>query len=101
MLHSPPLNLKLQLTKSAVTHKATKRALTQMVESLADDLREAGLTSIGVHNLSPGAPAALPWVTPLCLPCLACLGGAAATAAAPPLLLLPPLLTADLPTPPR
>ena len=44
-----------QLTKSAVTHKATKRALNQMMESLADELREAGLTAIGVHNLSPGA----------------------------------------------
>ena len=48
-----------QLTKSAVTHKATKRALTQLSESLADELREAGVTSIGVHNLSPGeSPAA-------------------------------------------
>ena len=44
----------IQLTKSAVTHKATKRALSQLMESLGDELREAGLTSIGVHNLSPG-----------------------------------------------
>lgn len=43
-----------QLTKSAVTHKATKRALSQLMESLAEELKEAGLTSIGVHNLSPG-----------------------------------------------
>ncbi|KAI7836103.1 hypothetical protein COHA_010005 [Chlorella ohadii] len=43
-----------KLTKSAVTHKATKRALSQLMESLGDELREAGLTSIGVHNLSPG-----------------------------------------------
>lgn len=43
-----------KLTKSAVTHKATKRALSQLMESLADELKEAGLTSIGVHNLSPG-----------------------------------------------
>lgn len=38
-----------------MTHKATKRALSQLMESLADELKEAGLTSIGVHNLSPGA----------------------------------------------
>lgn len=37
-----------------MTHKATKRALTQMTESLQDELREAGIASIGVHNLSPG-----------------------------------------------
>ena len=36
-----------QFTKSAVTHKATKRVLTQLVESLADELREAGITSVG------------------------------------------------------
>lgn len=43
-----------KLTKSAVTHKATKMALTQMTDSLQDELKEAGITSIGVHNLSPG-----------------------------------------------
>ncbi|KAI8469485.1 MAG: NAD(P)-binding protein [Monoraphidium minutum] len=43
-----------KFTKSAVTHKATKTALTQLSKSLADELREAGVTSIGVHNLSPG-----------------------------------------------
>ena len=44
-----------QFTKSAVTHKATKRALTQLTESLAEELAQAGVTGIGVHNLSPGA----------------------------------------------
>ena len=29
-------------------------ALTQLNQSLADDLKEAGIDYIGVHNLSPG-----------------------------------------------
>jgi hypothetical protein len=41
-------------TKSACTHKSTKMALTQLNSSLADDLAEAGMNYIGVHNLSPG-----------------------------------------------
>jgi hypothetical protein len=41
-------------TKSACTHKSTKMALTQLNQSLADDLKEAGIDYIGVHNLSPG-----------------------------------------------
>lgn len=41
-------------SKSAVTHKMTKRALTQLSLSLAEELKAAGLSSIGVHNLSPG-----------------------------------------------
>lgn len=41
-------------TKSACTHKSTKMALTQLNQSLVDDLTEAGMTYIGVHNLSPG-----------------------------------------------
>lgn len=41
-------------SKSACTHKATKRALTQLTESLAEELRESGVTNVGVHNLSPG-----------------------------------------------
>lgn len=41
-------------TKSACTHKSTKMALTQLNTSLVDDLTEAGMTYIGVHNLSPG-----------------------------------------------
>lgn len=41
-------------TKSACTHKATKMALTQLNKSLAEELQEAGMNYIGVHNLSPG-----------------------------------------------
>ncbi len=41
-------------SKSAVTHKATKTALTQLTVSLAEELRAAGVASVGVHNLSPG-----------------------------------------------
>ncbi|KAI5071418.1 hypothetical protein GOP47_0013669 [Adiantum capillus-veneris] len=43
-----------KFTKSACTHKATKIALTQLTESLNEELKNAGITSIGVHNLSPG-----------------------------------------------
>lgn len=49
----PPTN-HTQFTKSAVTHKATKRALSQLTETLAAELAESGVTSVGVHNLSPG-----------------------------------------------
>lgn len=39
----------------AVTHKMTKRSLTQLTASLAEELQQTGLGgSIGVHNLSPG-----------------------------------------------
>lgn len=42
-------------SKTAVTHKSTKVALTQLTLSLAEELQAAGLASlIGVHNLSPG-----------------------------------------------
>ncbi|CAI7771552.1 unnamed protein product [Closterium sp. NIES-54] len=41
-------------TRSAATHKATKMALSQLTTSLNDELKQAGLTSIAVHNLSPG-----------------------------------------------
>lgn len=41
-------------TKSACTHKSTKVALTQLTRSLSEELQAAGLSSIGVHNLSPG-----------------------------------------------
>jgi NAD(P)-dependent dehydrogenase (short-subunit alcohol dehydrogenase family) len=47
------------LSKSACSHKATKMALTQLNISLAEELREAGLGYIGVHNLSPGEAAKL------------------------------------------
>ncbi|CAM6090616.1 unnamed protein product [Calypogeia fissa] len=43
-----------KFTKSACTHKATKIALTQLTESLSEELKTAGISSIGVHNLSPG-----------------------------------------------
>ncbi|GAB4817879.1 hypothetical protein N2152v2_004925 [Parachlorella kessleri] len=43
-----------QFSKSAVTHKATKMALKQLSESLAEELLQEGLCSIAVHNLSPG-----------------------------------------------
>ncbi|KAL3678632.1 hypothetical protein R1sor_021588 [Riccia sorocarpa] len=43
-----------KFTKSACTHKATKIALTQLTESLSQELEASGLSSIGVHNLSPG-----------------------------------------------
>eukprot|EP00250_Pteridium_aquilinum_P011520 c20124_g1_i1 orf=22-1020(+) len=43
-----------KFTKSACTHKATKIALTQLTVSLNEELKSAGITSIGVHNLSPG-----------------------------------------------
>ncbi|CAI5481884.1 unnamed protein product [Closterium sp. Yama58-4] len=41
-------------TRSAATHKSTKMALSQLTTSLNDELNQAGLTSISVHNLSPG-----------------------------------------------
>lgn len=43
-----------KFTKSACTHKATKIALTQLTESLSEELKASGISSIGVHNLSPG-----------------------------------------------
>ena len=41
-------------SKSTCTHKATKRGLTQLTVSLTDELKAAGIESIGVHQLSPG-----------------------------------------------
>ncbi|CAD7695532.1 unnamed protein product [Ostreobium quekettii] len=41
-------------SKSACSHKATKRALTQLTESLAEELATEGVEGVGVHNLSPG-----------------------------------------------
>ncbi|KAL2609890.1 hypothetical protein R1flu_028463 [Riccia fluitans] len=43
-----------KFTKSACTHKATKIALTQLTESLSEELKASGISSVGVHNLSPG-----------------------------------------------
>jgi len=39
---------------STAPHKATKRALAQLTESLSKELASAGISSIGVHQLSPG-----------------------------------------------
>lgn len=43
-----------QLSATACTHKSTKSALSSLTEALAADLAAAGVTSVGVHNLSPG-----------------------------------------------
>eukprot|EP00897_Mesotaenium_endlicherianum_P010801 jgi/Mesen1/974/ME000012S00517 len=43
-----------KFTKSACTHKSTKVALTQLTAALNEDLKAAGVKSVGVHNLSPG-----------------------------------------------
>ena len=41
-------------SKSTCTHKATKRGLSQLTASLSEELLEAGVDSVGVHQLSPG-----------------------------------------------
>lgn len=41
-------------SKSTCTHKATKRGLSQLTVSLTEELKAAGINSIGVHQLSPG-----------------------------------------------
>lgn len=41
-------------SRSACTHKTTKIALKQLNESLSEEVIAAGITSIGIHNLSPG-----------------------------------------------
>lgn len=41
-------------SSSTCSHKATKKALAQLTTSLSEELTKAGVTSIGVHNLSPG-----------------------------------------------
>jgi len=41
-------------SKSACTHKSTKSALTQLTQFLGAELEEAGVDTVGVHNLSPG-----------------------------------------------
>jgi len=43
-----------RMSATACTHKATKSALRALTEALSSDLAKAGVTSIGVHNLSPG-----------------------------------------------
>ena len=54
MMDAKPAVDFVQLSKTACTHKSSKSALTQLNVSLAEDLAAAGLTHVGVHNLSPG-----------------------------------------------
>lgn len=42
------------LSSAVCTHKATKTGLAQLNTSLRKELQTAGVTGIGVHNLSPG-----------------------------------------------
>lgn len=41
-------------SKSTCTHKATKRGLSQLTQSLSEELVEAGVDAVGIHQLSPG-----------------------------------------------
>ena len=41
-------------SKSTCTHKATKRGLSQLTSALSEELTEAGVECVGVHQLSPG-----------------------------------------------
>ncbi len=41
-------------SRSAVPHKASKRGVAELTHFLSRELRNAGKTSIGVHELSPG-----------------------------------------------
>jgi chlorophyll(ide) b reductase len=41
-------------SRSAVSHKASKRGVAELTHFLAGELKAAGKTSIGVHELSPG-----------------------------------------------
>ncbi len=41
-------------SRSAVPHKASKRGVAELTHFLSRELRAAGKTSIGVHELSPG-----------------------------------------------
>ena len=41
-------------SRSAVPHKASKRAVTELTHFLSGELKAAGIKSIGVHELSPG-----------------------------------------------
>ena len=41
-------------SRSAVPHKASKRGVAELTHFLSRELRDAGKTSIGVHELSPG-----------------------------------------------
>ena len=41
-------------SKSTCTHKATKRGLSQLTSALSEELTEAGVECVGVHQVSPG-----------------------------------------------
>ena len=41
-------------SKSTCSHKATKRGVAQLTQSLSEELLEAGVDAVGVHQLSPG-----------------------------------------------
>ena len=41
-------------SRSTCTHKATKRGLSQLTVSLTEELAAANVTTVGVHQLSPG-----------------------------------------------
>ena len=41
-------------SRSAVHHKASKRGVAELTHFLSGELKSAGLSSIGVHELSPG-----------------------------------------------
>jgi len=41
-------------SSSTAPHKATKRALAQLTSTVAEELKAAGISSIGIHQLSPG-----------------------------------------------
>jgi len=41
-------------SRSAVHHKASKRGVAEVTHFLSKELKAAGITSIGVHELSPG-----------------------------------------------
>ena len=40
--------------QSTCTHKATKRGLSQLTASLSEELKEAVVHAVGIHQLSPG-----------------------------------------------
>ncbi|MEI6847587.1 MAG: SDR family oxidoreductase [Chlorobiaceae bacterium] len=46
--------LGVNLSRSAVPHKASKRGVAEVTYFLSKELKAAGKTSIGVHELSPG-----------------------------------------------
>jgi len=41
-------------SRSSVPHKASKRGVAELTHFLSEELKNAGITTIGVHELSPG-----------------------------------------------